>query len=173
MRPADQYGPFGNRGLASYGKPATGFRMLRFILGPETFDRALREYTRRWAFKHPHPLDLFWTFEDVSGQDLDWFFQPWMYTTRVIDQAVASVETRDGRARVVLEDRGEIPMPVHLVLETGEGRAPVVVDAPVGRWEAGRLTLDVAVPAPVTRAVLDPEQWLADVNRANNTWVAR
>lgn len=173
MRPADLYGPFGNRGLASYGKPATGFRMLRFILGAETFDRALREYTRRWAFKHPHPLDLFWTFEDVSGQDLDGFFHAWMYTTRVIDQAVASVETRDGRARVVLEDRGEIPMPVHLVLETGDGGAPVVVDAPAGRWDGKRLILEVVVPAPVTRAVLDPDQWLADVDRANNTWMAR
>ncbi|MEZ4417639.1 MAG: M1 family metallopeptidase [Gemmatimonadota bacterium] len=174
MRPADQYGPFGNRGLASYGKPATGLRMLRAILGGETFDRALKEYTRRWAFKHPHALDLFWTFEDVSGQDLDWFFYPWMYTTRVIDQAVASVELIDGgrRARIVVEDRGEIRLPVHLVLEV-EGQPPVVVDAGREQWQGRRMELTASLPGAFRRAVLDPDQMLADVDRSNNVATRR
>ena len=43
------------------------------ILGPAAFDDAFRTYTRRWAFKHPTPVDFFRTMEDVSGRRLDWF----------------------------------------------------------------------------------------------------
>ena len=35
-----------------------------------TMDRAMREYARRWAFKHPTPGDFFRTVENVSGEDL-------------------------------------------------------------------------------------------------------
>lgn len=171
MRAADLYGPFGNRGLASYGKPATGFRALRAILGEDVFDEAMRTYIRRWAFKHPNPLDLFFTYEDVSGQDLDWFFYPWMYTTWVMDQAVVDVRAGGGGVTVVLEDRGEIPMPVFLEVTTADG---TVVSARFGVeiWQDGRAEVRVAVEGAVTQVVIDPDQQLPDVNREDNTWMA-
>jgi len=169
MRPADQYGPFGNRGMASYGKPASVFRALRTILGPAVFDEAMRTYLRRWEYKHPNPLDLFWTFEDVSGQDLDWYFHPWLYTTRVLDQAVVGVEQGSGGVVVVLEDRGEIPMPVILeVVEASGNRIRRMV--PVTDWSEGRARVQVTVSGGVVEVVLDPEQRFPDVNRENNRW---
>jgi hypothetical protein len=172
MRPADLYGPFGNRGLASYGKPATVFRALRGLLGEETFDEALRTFTRRWAFKHPHPLDLFSTFEDVTGRELDWYFYPWMYTTRVMDQSIDGVSvSEDGReVRLFLEDSGEIPMPVIAEFEVAEGES-VRITVPHEDWSEGRMELGVVLPGPVTRIVLDPESVLPDVNRADNEWL--
>ena len=169
MRPADLYGPFGNRGMASYGKPATVFRALRTILGPAVFDQAMRSYLRRWAFKHPTPLDLFWTFEDVSGQDLDWYFYPWLYTTGVMDQAVTGVEPGGNGSVVLLEDRGEIPMPVILevVMEDGRRSRQMV---PVTAWRdrAARVTVDI--PGRIAEVTLDPEQRFPDVNRQDNRW---
>ena len=45
-----------------YRKPARVLLALRDnVVGTETFDRAFREYTRRWAFKHPSPADFFRT----------------------------------------------------------------------------------------------------------------
>jgi hypothetical protein len=170
MRPADLYGPFGNRGLASYSKPATVFRMLREILTPAVFDEALRDYTRRWAYRHPHPLDLFWTFEDVTGRDLDWFFLPWLYGTGVLDQAVVAVEERAGRPVAVLEDRGEIAMPVVLRVATADGGEEEVR---MGReaWEDGRMVVPLPVQGPVTEVVLDPRRAFPDVDREDNRWV--
>ncbi len=169
MRAADLYGSFGNRGVASYGKPATVFRALRAILGEETFDRALRTYTRRWAFKHPHPLDFFWTFADVSGRKLDWYFYPWMYTTRVLDQAVTDVRA-DGDATVVtLEDRGSIPMPILLEVTGKDGkthRARFGVDV----WKDHEATVRVPSTGPAVRVVIDPDQMFPDVDRGNNGW---
>jgi len=169
MRPADLYGPFGNRGTASYGKPASVFRALRTILGPAVFDEAMRACLRRWAYKHPYPLDLFWTFEDVSGQDLDWFFYPWLYTTRVLDQAIGGVEQGSGTVAVLLEDRGEIPMPVILEVVTTSGNR-VRQMVPVTAWREARARVELAVPGGVVEVVLDPEQRFPDVNRENNRW---
>jgi len=171
MRAADLYGPFGNRGLASYGKPATGFRALRSILGESTFDGAMRTYIRRWAFKHPNPLDLFHTFEDATGQDLDWFFNSWMYTTRVMDQAIVDVRSAGGGVTVSLEDRGEIAMPVWLQVTTADGRQ---VDARFGReiWQNGRAEVRVAVEGAVAQVVIDAQRQLPDVNREDNSWTA-
>lgn len=170
MRPADLYGPFGNRSTASYGKPASVFRALRTILGPESFDRAMRTYIRRWAFKHPDPLDLFGTFEDVAGRDLDWYFQPWLYTTRVLDQAVVGVGAVPGGVEVTVEDRGQITMPV-IVEATSDsgGRARVMV--PVSAWHDRRAKAHLTLTGRVTSVVLDPEQRFPDVNRENNRWM--
>ena len=169
MRPADLYGPFGNRGVASYQKPASVFRALRTILGPQRFDDAMRTYMRRWAFKHPNPLDLFHTFEDVTGRDLDAYFYAWMYTTRVMDQAVVNVVESPGTATVVVEDRGEIPMPIILEVTTASGnkiRTMTGVDV----WQGRRASIDVRVDGKVTAVVLDPEERFPDVDRKDNRW---
>ena len=70
------------------------------VLGPEVFDTAFREYTRRWAFKHPQPADFFRTIEEVSGRDLAWFWRGFFYTTAALDQSVESVkQIPNGTAR--------------------------------------------------------------------------
>ena len=81
---------FGNN---AYGKPATALNILReTVMGRELFDYAFKEYSRRWAFKHPTPADLFRTMEDASGVDLDWFWRGWFYSTDHVDIAVKDVQ---------------------------------------------------------------------------------
>ncbi len=81
---------FGNN---AYGKPATALNILReTVMGRELFDYAFKEYSRRWAFKHPTPADLFRTMEDASGVDLDWFWRGWFYTTDHVDIAIKDVQ---------------------------------------------------------------------------------
>ena len=81
---------FGNN---AYGKPATALNILReTIMGRELFDYAFREYSRRWAFKHPEPADFFRTMEDASGEDLDWFWRGWFYGTDAVDISLDSVK---------------------------------------------------------------------------------
>ena len=80
-------------GPNAYAKPATGLNILReSIMGRELFDYAFKEYSRRWAFKHPTPADLFRTLEDASGEDLDWFWRGWFYSTDVTDQSIDTVK---------------------------------------------------------------------------------
>lgn len=81
-----------NFGPNAYSKPATALNILReTIMGRELFDYAFKEYSRRWAFKHPTPADLFRTMEDASGEDLDWFWRGWFYGTDACDISLDSV----------------------------------------------------------------------------------
>ena len=80
-------------GPNAYSKPATALNILReTIMGRELFDYAFKEYARRWAFKHPTPADLFRTMEDASGEDLDWFWRGWFYSTDPCDISLDSVK---------------------------------------------------------------------------------
>ena len=82
-----QFGP------NAYTKPATGLNILReTIMGRELFDYSFKEYSRRWAFKHPTPADLFRTMEDASAEDLDWFWRGWFYGIDPVDIAIDTVK---------------------------------------------------------------------------------
>ena len=82
-----------NFGKNAYDKVATGLNILReTIVGRELFDYAFREYSRRWAFKHPTPADFFRTLEDATGEDLDWFWRGWFYSTDATDISIDTVK---------------------------------------------------------------------------------
>lgn len=101
-------------GANAYAKPAAALSVLReTIMGPELFDYAFKEYSRRWAFKHPDPADFFRTMEDASAIDLDWFWRGWFYSTDNVDISVEKVkwfkmknvdEPFENRANVEEED---------------------------------------------------------------------
>ena len=82
-----------NFGSNAYAKPATALNILReTVMGRELFDYAFKQYAQRWAFKHPTPADFFRTMEDASGEDLDWFWKGWFYTTDACDISLDSVK---------------------------------------------------------------------------------
>jgi aminopeptidase N len=60
-------------------------------MGRELFDKAFKTYSKRWAFRHPEPADFFRTMEDASGEDLDWFWRGWFYSTDAVDIAIDKV----------------------------------------------------------------------------------
>ncbi|HEU4557469.1 MAG TPA: M1 family metallopeptidase, partial [Longimicrobium sp.] len=105
--------------LVTYTKTAAVFRMLREHLGTATFERVLREYARRYQFKHVTGEDFRRTAEQVSGQQLGWFWDQWIRRTDRLDYSVASAATRqlaNGRWSTTVQVRrdGQAWMPVDL-----------------------------------------------------------
>ncbi|GIV60276.1 MAG: peptidase [Rhodothermaceae bacterium] len=171
MRHADEY-PVGSpaRVIASYSKPAVTLHALRGLVGQERFLEAYREYARRWAYKHPQPYDLFNTFEDVLGQDLDWLWTSMFYTTWTLDQAVAAVEETGGGVRVTVRDQGLVPMPAPVRVTYADG-AVAEATVPVDVWLRGETVTTLRFdPGTVARIEIDPERYLPDVDRSNNVW---
>ena len=138
MTPANRYRNNDNLGSLAYVKPSIMLLALRNkVLGPEVFDTAFREYTRRWAFKHPQPADFFRTIEEVSGRDLAWFWRGFFYTTAALDQSVESVkQAPDGTALVTIRSLGAAVMPVELELGFADGSTQTV-KLPVEIWYGG------------------------------------
>ena len=166
----------GALGTIGYRKPGVTLLTLRnHVVGREAFDRAFREYTRRWAFRHPTPGDFFRTVENVVGEDLSWFWRGWMYTTDVLDLGIESVEMRrDGSqlvADVRLARRTSLVFPPALRLLLADGSTQDV-RLPVDVWARGVTTFVAAVPvrAAVTGARLWPDPSVPDWNAANDTW---
>ncbi|MFY0687032.1 MAG: M1 family metallopeptidase [Cyclobacteriaceae bacterium] len=90
MTNSEQVVQFGNN---AYSKPSAALMLLReTVMGRDLFDYAFKEYSTRWAFKHPKPADFFRTMEDASAVDLDWFWRGWFYTTDYVDINLASVK---------------------------------------------------------------------------------
>jgi hypothetical protein len=171
---ADEF-PYGTsaRGTAAYNKPAVSLHALRGLLGEELFYEAFREYAVRWSFKHPEPHDLFNTFEDVTGLDLDWFWTTQFYTTWTLDHAIKGVIDGENGVTVVVEDKGlsTYPVPIRVTYTDGSvEEAEMSVDA----WLSGEREQRVKLRAgKVSRVEIDPGMYLPDVDRSNNVWVPR
>jgi len=163
----------GDLAWTAYQKPALMLTVLRdAVLGKETFERALREYVRRWTFRHPQPADFFRTIENVSGRDLDWFWRAWVYTTARLDQAVDSVTAAGDTALVFLSNRGQMVLPVTLELRYTDGSSEIR-ELPIEMWNLGsRFTARVrrAGGQSVAGVVVDPKGIYPDIDRANNRW---
>jgi hypothetical protein len=156
----------------AYQKPALMLTVLRdHVLGRETFERAMREYVRRWSFKHPQPADFFRTIGNVTGRDLDWFWREWIYTTVRLDQAVDSVRAvGPDSTYVFLSNRGQMVLPLTLQLRYGDGTSDTR-SLPIEMWNLGdRFTARFATPKPVVGVVVDPTATLPEVDRSNNRW---
>jgi len=106
-----------NYGYTAYPLPAFLYSVLYDHLGDELFKKCLREYIRRWATKSPTPYDFFYTFENVSGQDLSWFWKPWFFDYGNVDVSIESY--KNGKLSVV--NKGTRPVPISIDIKYKDG----------------------------------------------------
>jgi len=88
------YYSFSSYAVNSYQKPALMLTTLQNYLGKETMQQIMRTYFERWKFKHPKTQDFIDVANQVSDQDLNWFFDQALFTTAVLDYSVDRVFTR-------------------------------------------------------------------------------
>ncbi len=161
-----------NIGATLYYKPGYGLTLLRNnILGAQRFDYAFREYIKRWAFKHPTPNDFFRTIDNVSGEDLSWFWRGWFVQNYKLDQSIKDVTYDSIKGTIVtLENLDMLAMPVIIGYETVSG-VKGTMNLPVEIWNN---TATFKVKLPVTEAVknvtIDPDKVFPDMNYGNNKW---
>jgi len=164
-----------NLGIAAYMKPAMMLDALRdVVLGPERFDMAFREYIRRWAYKHPTPWDFFRTIENVSGEDLSWFWRGWVMNNWKLDQRVANVTYEENNPKtgstITIENLDQMVMPAIVLVKEQNGKEHRL-NLPVEVWQRGGVwSFHAPTTSTVTDVILDPDKKLPDVNRKNNTF---
>ena len=64
----------------SYNKGGLVLHMLRNIIGDDAFFAGLHKYLKDNAFSDVEGHELRMAFEDVTGTDLNWFFNQWFYS---------------------------------------------------------------------------------------------
>ena len=171
VTPANRYKTRENLLSLAYIKPSIALLTLRDkVLPPAVFDSALREYTRRWSFKHPQPADFFRTVESVSGRDLSWFWRGFFYTTAALDQSVETVKQAEGMTQVTLANLGDAVMPVELELGFDDGTTELV-KLPVEIWYGGdRYVYENRSGKPIVSVRVNPDGTFPDAISTNDAW---
>lgn len=166
-----------NIGTDLYSKPGLGLTLLReYVVGPERFDFAFRDYIKNWAFKHPTPTDFFKSIDNGTGEDLTWFWKGWFYENYKIDQAIDTVTySKNDPAQgaiVTLVNLEEMAMPVVITWQTASG-AKGIRKLPVEIWnntKSFKVLLDSKETLKWVK--IDEDKMLPDVDRKNNDWGA-
>ncbi|MGH1364225.1 MAG: M1 family metallopeptidase [Calditrichia bacterium] len=85
-------------GISSYSRSGTLLSTLRNIVGKETMRKIINTYVTRWRFKHPTTQDFMDIANEVSGKNLDSFFQQALFSEKTVDYSISYVRTKKYKA---------------------------------------------------------------------------
>ena len=112
-----------NYGAMVYSKTGIGFHYLKAYLGEELFDNCMNEYFNQWKFKHPNPDDIKIVFETVCGENLDWFFEDYIKTTKKTDYSLKKIsKINDQEYLIKLKNVTgyKSPIPIQMINDSNE-----------------------------------------------------
>ena len=122
---------------AAYSRPAIAYHLLREIMGDEKFKEALHLYIEYWNGKHPIPYDFFFSFDQINGESLNWFWNPWFFERGHADLGIKEVNKNSKETTIVIEKIGLLPIPIYLKIayeDSSEG----IVTRGAEIWKTGK-----------------------------------
>lgn len=161
--------------------------MLGGIVGDDEVQRAMREYTEAWQFKHPSPWDFVFSMSNSLKVELGWFWYYWLWTTESVNGSIENVTNADSTQTVMIKQAGQMPAPVVIqvdfaadgpelkpvsnakILETGSA----ILTWPVDVWFDGARTFEAKFDfgaRKIQRITLDPKRRFPDSNPQDNVW---
>ena len=173
---------------AAYSKGSVFMQQLGYIIGQQNLDKVLLEYYRLWNHQHPNPNDFIRVAEKVSGMELEWYKEYWVYTTKMIDYGIDTVGTDNGSTVIRLYRSGLMPMPVDVQISFKDGTKEMhyiplnlmygikpAEDSTsrkvYGEWRWTHPYFNISTSraiSEIARIEIDPTGRLADVNKKNN-----
>ncbi|MCO6040483.1 M1 family aminopeptidase [Thermococcus alcaliphilus] len=143
------------------------FRSLQFVVGNETFFQGLRELLEICHVKDcretEKTLDLIKEiYENLTKQDLDWFFREWFYRADYPNFTVSSLKVFQKDSNYILrlnisEENGfAMPLEVKVVTPVENITKRIFVN--------GSSVLEVETKGRPTMIILDPDDWVPNVN---------
>ncbi|OYT73770.1 MAG: hypothetical protein CFK49_09725 [Armatimonadetes bacterium JP3_11] len=147
----------------AYRKGAWVLHGLRWILGTERFFELLARYRQRYAYSHATTADFQAVAEEVWGDTLDWFFQPWVYGR-------GAPSYNWGWTTTAVNGKTYLLMSLRQTQQSSYGlyTMPIGVRATIGSqtqelrlWNSAQ-TQHYVVPVsdPVSSLAFDPDEWI-------------
>lgn len=160
-------------GNNAYGKPSLAYLALKDMLGDEMFGKALRTYMDRWNGKHPIPWDFFYSINDATKQNLNWFWNNWFFSNNYIDLAIEKVTIKGNNYTVSVKNIGGFAVPFDIKITFADGKEQLLHQTPA-TWKNNRKEtfFEVNVTAPVQSITLDGGIFM-DAKPADNVWVKK
>ncbi|MDQ3674349.1 MAG: M1 family metallopeptidase, partial [Gemmatimonadota bacterium] len=174
-------------GFQAYQKAPMMLSSLGGVVGDTAVQRALGEYTKAWAFKHPSPWDFMFFMNNALKRDLGWFWYYWLFTTESVEGSIRSVATAGARTSVIVHQAGQMPSPIVLRVQLASGGPAVrpmansrmidattaIVTYPVDVWFSGSRTYQAVLDfggRAIEGITLDPEGRFPDRDARDNIW---
>jgi aminopeptidase N len=152
----------------SYNKGAMVLEMLRFKLGDTNFFQGVRNYLAdpNLAYKYAVTSDFQTHMEAAYGQDLNEFFQDWIYRQGYPTYAITAQNWGPGQAKFVVNQSQsdasvtyfEMPVPVRIYGSGGQ-QADLVLNNTVNNE-----TFIIDVPFAISSVDFDPEKHIISAN---------
>lgn len=157
-------------GNNAYGKPSLAYLALKDMLGNDLFGKALRLYMDRWNGKHPIPWDFFFSINEGSGQNLNWFWNNWFFSNNYIDLAIEKVTVKGNDYTVAVKNIGGFAVPFDVKVVFNDGKEQVTHISPA-IWKSGQKQVDVTVKAnQVVKSIVIDGGIFMDATPVDNDW---
>jgi len=157
----------------SYPKPGLGYLFVKDYLGDELFTKALHHYIEQWHGKHPMPFDFFYSMNEGSGKNMDWFWKPWFFGEGVTDLAITSGVKAANGYTITIRNKSEKPLPVDLLLNYTDGSSENLHHS-IGIWEKGEKSVEIAVTTNKTlKDIRLGSTYVPDKDKGDNYIIVR
>ncbi len=157
--------------MSAYSRSSAAYENLRNMLGDELFLKGLHTFMERWNGKHPIPYDFFYSFNDGTGKDLNWYWKSWFFDFGYPDLSITKVVIGGTNLSVTVKKEGNIPIPIKLTFIYSDSTETVIYkDASV--WSDGK---DEIIITEKTTKRIDKiklgDDHIPDVNHKRNTYI--
>ncbi|WP_316821442.1 M1 family metallopeptidase [Pedobacter gandavensis] len=154
----------------AYGKPALAYLALKDMLGDLQFKKYLHAYMERWNGKHPIPWDFFYTFNNVSGQNLNWYWNNWFFSNHYIDLSIKQVSNKGLAYQIQLQNIGGFAIPFDVRLKYKNGTIAVFHQSPAIWKDNQRSTIIKLNAKQAIAEILIDGGIFMDASPADNIW---
>jgi hypothetical protein len=171
-------------GVNTYSKPALMLKTLENFLGSVKMDDIMRSYYQTWKFKHPQTGDFLALVDSISEQDLGWYFDQALLSTKILDYSVdslyseetVSMDSKNSKAivnyhsRVIIKRLGDFIFPVEIFCTFDNG------DTLRESWDGADTVhvLNYHTESRLSEVQIDPKhKVLLDLNWSNNSMLLR
>lgn len=167
MVPSEQLTGPANMYVA-YNRAAMAYYTLEDILGTKTFRKCLSSFINNWSYKHPTAYDMFYTFNNVSGKDLTWFWNSWFFSFGSGDIGIVDFSQKKDKLIVDIINEGGFPVPLYLVVNYEDGTSESFHTS-ASIWQDGQKekSLEFKTKKKVISIQLDDTK-TPDSNKGNN-----
>jgi hypothetical protein len=119
------------------------------------------------------PNDFFYCMNKGSGKNLNWFWVKWFFEDGIPDMAINSVKINGSKVRVIVDLKGDKPVPIDITVYYTDGTTDKVHRS-ISVWENERRVAIISFNAThlVSKIVLGHPH-TPDSNNKDNTWLAK